>query len=124
MDNLWYEVDSLPYDDLGMFTVNGDKDAAVQKDEPILWKYHNNWVILKVFCTSKYRLYKNEGLKSFCYRDLISEKFFATRVEREDIYFLALDHAIGAAFEISLRSEKTFSFSQMERLSFTGIKLV
>ncbi len=89
----WKKVKMLP-EGKGL-TLDGS-ELSFPKKVPLLWRFTNPWVVLKVGNYRPYRLYYDDGVERRLYKRVLYTPYIAVRLGPTPICFLAIGTVQGS----------------------------
>ncbi len=100
---LWWKNTGgvMPEDETRRVSFAGDPEAMQKRWRPIIWRYHQNWQILRVGSRKSFRMNfeSADGHLMRC-RRLIRSEYVAVRVGPEPVTFWAISEASGEPLRI------------------------
>lgn len=123
MGHWWKKIDGpLNWED-GII-IPGNPKAWPKKNNPILWRYQQRWVIIKVLTWGNYNLAFDDGEIQMAFHTTIKTRFFAARVGPKDICFVATDPSCGIPFEVKQLYQRDWNRCEVGGISPKLISLV
>jgi hypothetical protein len=92
----WNKVEHLPPVPATKEIIVHPNPHALGKQVPLLWRFVNPWVVLKVENHRPYRLYFDDGKEKRMYKKILYTPFVAVRSSNVPIRFVAVGTMRGA----------------------------
>ena len=98
----WKKTYEIPTGDIEKNVSFGGDPEALSKRWPILWRFCQNWQILRVASSEGFRLhFRTADGQCMSYRNLIFSEYVAVRVGTEIVLFWATSGKTGHALKIA-----------------------